>query len=102
MSRPSPFPVAAVTLPHTRMSFTRWVRARSEQQLLLVAQRTVALRHGTPPPPAPKGLDVFWQKVYAPVFYRLPYALRAKVAGAMPGSHRQTWHTPEQAKGPAV
>jgi hypothetical protein len=47
-------------------------------------------------------VDIFWQKIYAPVFYALPYALRAKVANTMPGSHRQTWHTPEQAKGPAV
>jgi hypothetical protein len=45
---------------------------------------------------------VLWQKVYAPVFYALPYALRARVAHALPGSHRQTWHPPPQPRGPAV
>ena len=102
MSGPTPFPAPPALLPHTRAGFLRWVRAVSEEQLLLVAQRKVALAHGTTPPPPPRGRDAFWQKVYAPVFYRLPYALRAKVAGSMPGSHRQTWHTPEQAGGPAV
>jgi hypothetical protein len=77
------------------------VRSTSEHHLLVVAQAKVARRNGLTPP-SPKGMDIFWQKVYAPVFYALPYALRAKVANTMPGSHRQTWHTPEQAKGPAV
>ena len=84
------------------MAFTRWVRRVSEEQLLTAAQKVVAQRYGVAPPPRPAGADIFWQKVYAPVFYALPYALRAKVANTMPGSHRQTWHTPEQAKGPAV
>lgn len=102
MSRPASFPPPPALVARTKVSFPRWVRARSEEQLLRVAQRQVAQRYGAPPPARPRGVDVFWQKVYAPVFYRLPYALRAKVADRMPGSHRQTWHTPEQAKGPAV
>jgi len=85
-----------------QQSFTRWVRSVSEEQLVIAAQAKMAARYGVTPPPAPHGVDLFWQRVYAPLFYRLPYALRAKVAGAMPGSHRQTWHQPEQAKGPAV
>lgn len=84
-----------------RSTFTRWVRSTSEHHLLVVAQAKVARRNGLVPP-KPKGVDVFWQKVYAPVFYALPYALRAKVANAMPGSHRQTWRTPPRAQGPAV
>ena len=84
-----------------KQSFTRWVRATSEHHLLIVAQAKLARAHGLVPP-TPKGLDVFWQKVYAPIFYLLPYGLRSKVANAMPGSHQQIWHTPEQAKGPAV
>lgn len=84
-----------------RQSFPRWVRSTSEHHLLVVAQAKVARAHGLVPP-TPRGLDVFWQKVYAPVFYALPYRLRAKVANAMPGSHRQTWHQPPQAQGPAV
>lgn len=78
------------------------MRARSEEQLLIAAQRRMAQAHGLPTPPPPRGLDVFWQRVYAPLFYRLPYAVRARVANAMPGSHRKTWHTPPQAGGPAV
>ena len=82
-------------------SFTRWVRSTSEHHLLVVAQAKVARRYGLVPP-KPHGVDVFWQQVYAPVFYLLPLRLRTKVANAMPGSHRQTWHQPPQAGGPAV
>lgn len=84
-----------------KQSFTRWVRSTSEHHLLVVAQAKIARAHGLTPL-KPKGADVFWQKVYAPVFYALPYSLRARVANAMPGSHRQTWHTPQQHQGPAV
>jgi hypothetical protein len=84
-----------------RRSFTRWLRSTSEHHLLIVAQARVAQKNGLTPP-TPKGVDVFWQKVYAPVFYALPYALRAKVANALPGSHRQTWRPPPRAQGPAV
>ncbi len=84
------------------MAFTRWVRAVSEKQLMTAAQTKVAKRYGLAPPPRAKGGDVFWQKVYAPVFYTLPVRLRDKVAASMPGSHRRTWHRPAQASGPAA
>ena len=84
-----------------RQSFPRWLRSTSEHHLLVVAQAKVARRNGLTAP-KPTGADIFWQKVYAPVFYLLPYAFRAKVADRLPGSHQQTWHQPEQAKGPAV
>lgn len=87
--------------PGGRQSFPRWLRSTSEHHLLVAAQAKVARAHGLTPP-TPRGVDVLWQKVYAPVFHLLPFALRDKVANAMPGSHRQTWHTPPQAKGPAV
>ena len=102
MSQPTPVPAAPQTVAHGRSSFTRWLRARSEEQLLVAAQRRVALAHGRQPPPAPRGIDVFWQRVYAPLFYRLPYSVRAAVANRLPGSHRRTWHTPARARGPAV
>lgn len=89
-------------MTHRRSSFARWLRARSEEQLLIAAQRRVALTYGRQPPPAPEGMDVFWQRVYAPLFYRLPYPLRAAVANRLPGSHRRTWHAPARAGGPAV
>lgn len=84
------------------MSFARWLRARSEQQLMAAAERQVAVRHGLPAPPPPRGVDVFWQRVYVPAYNRLPWRLRAVVMKALPGSHRRTWHRPEEAQGPAV
>ena len=99
MSQPTPGSPSAAG--PGRQSFPRWVRATSERHLLVAAQREVARRHGLAAP-GPRGVDLFWQRVFAPVFHALPYALRARVAGAMPGSHRRTWHTPAQVKGPAV
>jgi hypothetical protein len=84
-----------------KQSLSRWLRSTSEHHLLVVAQAKLARRNGLAAP-KPKGVEIFWQRVYAPVFYLLPYPLRAKVANALPGSHKQTWHKPEQAKGPAV
>ena len=84
------------------MSFARWLRARSEEQLMAAAERQVAVRHGLPAPPPPRGVDVFWQRVYVPAYNRLPWRLRAVVMKALPGSHRRTWHRPEEAQGPAV
>jgi hypothetical protein len=83
------------------MAFTRWVRSVSQQQLMVAAQTAMAARAGLATRP-PKGQDTFWQKVYAPVFHRLPHRLRDKVVAAMPGSHRRTWHTPAQVSGPAA
>lgn len=95
-------PSAPSPVPSSRASFSRWLRARSEEQLLVAAQRSVARDHGLQPPPPPRGVEVFWQRVYAPLFYRLPYPVRALAANRLPGSHRKTWHTPPRAGGPAV
>jgi hypothetical protein len=95
-------PAAPRPVPSGKASFTRWVRARSEEQLLVAAQRRVALAHGLELPPPPRGVDILWQRVYAPLFHRVPYGVRALVASRLPGSHRKTWHTPPQASGPAV
>jgi hypothetical protein len=84
------------------MSFTRWLRATSEHQLMVAAERRVAEQHGLPAPPPPRGLDRFWQRVFVPAYNVLPWRLRAVVMKAMPGSHRRTWHRPEEAQGPAV
>lgn len=100
MSRSTPVPAAGGA--HRRTSFPRWVRAVSEEQLLIAAQREVARRYGVPAPPVPRGIGAFWQRLYAPLFHKLPYPLRARVANLMPGSHRRTWHRPQQVQGPAV
>ncbi len=84
------------------MSFARWLRATSEHQLMVAAERRVAEQHGLPAPPPPRGVDLFWQRVYVPAYNVLPWRLRAVVMKAMPGSHRRTWHRPEEAQGPAV
>ncbi len=84
-----------------RIGFTRWVRKVSQQQLLVNSQTEMAHKHGLPAR-RPAGAEIFWQRVYSPVFYRLPIGLRDKVVAAMPGSHRRTWHQPEQASGPAA
>jgi hypothetical protein len=84
------------------MAFTRWIRNVSEKQLLTAAQRDVAKRYAVPPPPRPTGVDVFWQKVYAPIYHRLPWKLRMKVMTMMPGSHRQKWTPRTPTGGPAV
>lgn len=83
------------------MAFTRWVRSVSQRELMTAAKTKVARRSGLQAR-SPEGTDVFWQKVYVPVYYRLPIALRDKVVATMPGSHRRTWHTPAQVSGPAA
>ena len=85
-----------------RVSFARRLRDVSEHQLLIAAQRDVATRFGIPPPSSPSGADRFWQQVYVPAYHRLPWKLRATVMRAMPGSHRRTWHRPDEGSGPAV
>jgi hypothetical protein len=85
-----------------RPSFARKLREVSERQLMTAAQRDVARRHGTTPPLPPSGAGRFWQQVYVPAYHRLPWKLRSTVMRAMPGSHRRTWHAPEQGSGPAV
>ncbi len=101
MSQPDPAPAPPATSGASRQSFPRWVRSTSERHLLVAAQAKVARRNGLVPP-KPKGAAIFWQKVYAPAFYAVPYSLRARIANRMPGSHRQTWHAPPQHQGPAV
>lgn len=81
--------------------FTRWVRKVSQQQLLTNAQTQMARTQGRAVA-RPHGQDVFWQKVYAPVFHRLPLSLRNRVVASMPGSHRRTWQYALPADGPAT
>lgn len=84
------------------MAFARWVRSVSEKQLLTAAQAEVAKRYGVTPPPRPAGIDVFWQKVYAPIYHLLPWRFRAKIMTLMPGSHRQRWTPRAPTGGPAL
>ena len=85
------------------MSFARWLRSNSEHYLLLDAQVRAAAKHGLPEPPPPRRTrELFWRKVFVPVYRRLPWSLRRVTIGAMPGSHRQEWATPPTRHNPAV
>ena len=84
-------------------SFSGWLRHNAEHYLLVDAHRRLAAKHGTPAPRPPKGAkEIFWLKVFAPVYALLPWPVRHEVMKAMPGSHRKTWAPPPPLRGPAV
>jgi hypothetical protein len=86
-----------------RTGFSGWLRANAEHYLLVDAHRKLAVKYGSPPPRPPKGAkEIFWLRVFAPTYSRLPWPLRHKVMRAMPGSHRKTWAPPPAPRGPAI
>lgn len=84
------------------MRFARTLREVSERHLMTAAARQIAAKYDATPPPPPKGIDLFWQKIYVPAYYRLPLKMRTMVMERLPGSHRRTWHFPGRPQGPAV
>lgn len=74
------------------MPLSRWLRQHAEHQLLVFAQDRVGRQYGgaRPRPPHRPG-ELFWQRVFAPAYQRVPWSLRRRVLWAMPGSHRQQW-----------
>jgi hypothetical protein len=81
------------------MSFSHWLRDNAEHYLMVAAQDRVALEHGARRPRPPRGLrDLFWLRVFAPVYRALPWSLRHRIMLAMPGSHRQHWAAPPQVR----
>jgi hypothetical protein len=85
------------------VGFNGWLRDNAEHYLLVHAHRKLAARDGSPAPRPPKGAkEIFWLKVFAPVYSLLPWPLRHKIMRAMPGSHRKTWAPPPAPGGPAV
>jgi len=85
------------------MSFFAWLRHNSEHYLLIAAQERVAREHGARAPRAPHGpRELFWRRVFVPVYRTLPWPVRHKVMLAMPGSHRRQWAPPPQPRGSAV
>ena len=85
-----------------RMSFARWLRATSEHYLMVAAQQKMAAKYGVTPPPQPHGAEVFWLRVYVPVYRALPWPVRSAVMRRLPGSHRETWTKEERPRGPAI
>lgn len=85
------------------MSASRWLRSHSEHYLLVAAQERMARRHGANAPRAPRGArDLFWRRVFAPIYRVLPWRLRHKIMLSMPGSHRRQWAPPPTARGSAL
>ena len=73
------------------MSFSRWLRATSEHHLMLAAQEKIAAKYRVAPPPPPRGTDVFWRRVYVPLYQAVPWPVRSWMIRRMPGSHRMAW-----------
>jgi hypothetical protein len=96
------------------MAFSRWLRATSEQYLMIAAQQDIAAKYGIPPPRTPrreggrgwKGVrgwrEVFWLRVYVPAYRAIPWRLRSAIMRRMPGSHRMTWTAGHRPRGPAA
>jgi len=66
------------------------------------AMDTIGRKLGANIPDPPRGADIFWRRVYVPVFHRLPPRVRNAMIARMPGSHRQHWKSPPRPTGPAV
>ena len=80
--------------------FFGWLRHNAEHYLLVDSQKQMAERHGTVAPRSPKGAkDVFWMKIFAPIYAVLPWSLRSTIMKSMPGSHRKTWASPATPQG---
>jgi len=84
-------------------AFPRWLRSNSEHYLLVEAQGRAAEKHGLPGPQSPRRTrELFWRKVFVPVYRRLPWSARKATIALMPGSHRQEWAAPPTRHNPAV
>ena len=86
------------------MSFARWLRSNSEHYLAIDAQRRIGARYGARTPRGARGLrERFWMHVFTPAYRLLPWGLRRRVIGALPGSHRRDWPVRSgRPRGPAV
>lgn len=85
------------------MPFAQWLRSSAEHYLLSDAQARAAQKHGLAPPPPPrKTRELFWRKVFVPVYRRLPWRVRRFTIGILPGSHHQEWSPPPTRHDPAV
>lgn len=75
--------------------FLPWLRSNSERYLLADAQERLARQYlGRP---GPVGLrNVFWRRVFVPVYRALPWTVRRAVLQAMPGSHRKFTDRPRR------
>jgi hypothetical protein len=85
------------------MSFFQWLRRNSEHYLMIAAHEQVAHQHYGRAPHPPRGLkELFWLRLFVPIYRALPWRLRQRIMQSMPGSHRQQWAPPPQPQNPAV
>lgn len=75
------------------MAFFEWVRSNSEHYLLETSQRDMARKYlGVEPPVSGASFkDIFFRRLFVPIYRRIPWAVRRLIMNAMPGSHRQDW-----------
>jgi hypothetical protein len=83
-------------------SFSQWVRRTSEHHLMIDAQDRIGQKLGARRPAPPRGAEVFWRRVYVPVFHHLPKSVRDAAIARMPGSHRERWPAEPPLRGPVV
>ena len=74
---------------------------------MVAAQEKIAAKYGVAPPPPPRGTEVFWRRVYVPVYRAVPWPVRSFLIRRMPGSHRMAWAKPSfreepRPRGPAI
>ncbi len=86
------------------MSFSQWLRTNSEHYLLHDAHDRLSREYGWQPPPAEghRPGQLFWSRVFVPVYRVLPWPMRQRVMRMMPGSHRKRWTKPPKRHNPAV
>lgn len=74
----------------------RWLRMNSQKYLLESVQAELAREYlGRPPTVDSSRLaNLFWVRLFAPIYRRLPWKLRRAIILSMPGSHRQGWPPP--------
>ena len=67
------------------MALSGWLRTNAEHYLLVDAHRRLAGKYGSPPPRKPHGAkEIFWLKIFAPLYGVLPWSVRHRVMRAMP------------------
>ena len=90
------------------MSFFQWLRRNSEHYLMIaahqqVAHQQVAHQYAERAPRPPRGLkELFWLRLFVPIYRALPWPARQRIMQSMPGSHRQQWAPPPRTQNPAV
>lgn len=75
------------------MPFFEWLRTTSEHYLMEASQRDMAKKYlGEDPPVVGSGIEeIFFRRLFVPIYRRLPWRIRRVIMMSMPGSHRQDW-----------